>query len=181
MVFNDAASLNIGHNHVNDLVVVINAFFGKRGGVDISFLHLTLLVLSENPDLHIRHFVRNDFRTVFVTEISNVDIGMFGTVWLQDLGAEPDLIFHQNTAVVDFVFAIIHQIVCAEVRVGNVVVEHLIRKLIGYVHRFAQDDSLSISSIAPSDEIPFHTRRLAELLIRQLCIHYTCASRNCCQ
>ena len=53
LVFNDVASLNVGHSNVYDLVVAVNAFLGKILHVDLSFLYLSLFVLAEYRYLHV--------------------------------------------------------------------------------------------------------------------------------
>ena len=89
--------------------VVVNTLLDKGFGVDILFLHLALLVLGENRHLHIRHIVKKD-DILFVGKIGDVNIGMLGSLGLQNLGAEPDSIFDQDIAVINLVFAKIRKI-----------------------------------------------------------------------
>ena len=176
LVLNDAASLHIGHYHMHNGIVFIYSLLYKRAGVDIPPLHLTLFVLGENPYLQVGQLVEE--LAVVGIEVDNVDIGMAGTLWLQNLCAQTELIVDQDATLVDIILAKIRNVVSTDIRTVFVVIIHLIRNLIRGLHRLAQDNGIGIDSITPAVEFPFHARRLAKFLVRQLGISHICTGKK---
>ena len=157
-------------------IVFIYSLLYKRAGVDIPPLHLTLFVLGENPYLQVGQLVEE--LAVVGIEVDNVDVGMAGTLWLQNLCAQTELIVNQDATLVDIVLAKIRNIVSTDIRTVFVVIFHLIRNLIRGLHRLAKDNGIGIDSLTPAVEFPFHARRLAKFLVRQLGISHICTGKK---
>ena len=121
-----------------------------------------------------------DVEIVISIEAGNVDVGASGTVGLQYLGTEPDLIVGQNIAFVNHVFAEITQNVDTDIIVRSVVTGCLVSNLIGDLHGLAQNDGIGIDSLTPAGKVPFHVRRLTEFLVGQLGSGHACAGQECC-
>ena len=166
LVFDDAARLNFRHSHMHHQIIIVHPFTDKLCGADFLPLHLSLRIFGKDTNLQIRQFVEDIL--VLGGIIGNVNISMLGSLRFQNLGAEPELIINQDVTVVNIVFTEIRNIVTANLRTVSVEVRHLIGNLIHSLHRFAQNDCISIKAITPAGEFPFLTRRFAEFFVRQL-------------
>ena len=181
LVLDDVTCLNIGHHHVDDHIVVVNALPDKVLGVDGTFLHLALGVLGEDLDLEVLHVVGMNDDLVVGIEIGDVDIGMLHTLGLEDLGAQGKLVVHDDVGIVDVVLAVVHEIAGAELGVGHIVGEHLVGEPVGDCHRLAEDDGVGIGLVAVAKIIPFLIGGFAELLVGKLCMGYGSACKECQQ